>query len=208
MAEAEGGEHFAGPLRDLRARMGDLVHRRRRLLHRRELLLHRGRLLLRRGAGLGRRRVQVRRRRTVHLRKIRQPRDHRVKRTPEATDLVVAAVHERPEQVGPTCSTKLITRPSGRTITRLMAIPMPMQTVRGLVRGDVPDHPRTARDGSAEPAVRLTSGGGNIPDPCDELGRRIKNATVVGLRAPLTYCARFNFMPAIGNAQPSPERTL
>jgi porin len=29
--------------------------------------------------------------------------------------------------------------------------------------------------------------GGNIPDPRDELGRRIKNATVVGLRATLTY---------------------
>ncbi|WP_443192832.1 carbohydrate porin [Methylobacterium sp. NMS14P] len=29
--------------------------------------------------------------------------------------------------------------------------------------------------------------GGNVPDPRDELGRRIKNATVVGLRATLTY---------------------
>lgn len=29
--------------------------------------------------------------------------------------------------------------------------------------------------------------GGNIPDPRDALGRRIKNATVVGLRATLTY---------------------
>ncbi|TXM91485.1 carbohydrate porin [Methylobacterium sp. WL30] len=29
--------------------------------------------------------------------------------------------------------------------------------------------------------------GGNIPDPRDELGRRIKNATVVGLRATLIY---------------------
>ncbi|MCJ2057611.1 carbohydrate porin [Methylobacterium sp. J-048] len=29
--------------------------------------------------------------------------------------------------------------------------------------------------------------GGNVPDPRDELGRRIRNATVVGLRATLTY---------------------
>ncbi|MCJ2068552.1 carbohydrate porin [Methylobacterium sp. J-030] len=29
--------------------------------------------------------------------------------------------------------------------------------------------------------------GGNIPDPRDDLGRRIRNATVVGLRATLTY---------------------
>ena len=29
--------------------------------------------------------------------------------------------------------------------------------------------------------------GGNVPDPRDELGRRIRNATVVGMRATLTY---------------------